>query len=307
MPERGSLTILLFHSLFTNEAEVGLKLVYPQQNMTVANFTEILQYYLDNGFNPVSPSDILKGLSNRRKHLLVTFDDGYYSSKLSLPVLKQLKIPAVFFVSLNHMYQNKSFWWDVLWRERIKRGASVRFISHDLNRLKSLTNEEIDRFLGNEFGQEALEPVSDVDRPFTVAEFQDLAVQEGVSIGNHTFDHVILTNYPSSVGRKQIKRSQEEIERLTGITPLVISYPNGNYTADILRFARESGLKMGITTTHVKNRLPIGPEKMMYLGRFMPVADDRLRNQLDLFRSDIAVTRLHAVFRFWAKRGKLTQ
>ncbi len=46
---------------------------------------------------------------------------------------------------------------------------------------------------------------------------------------------------------------------------------------------------------------------MMYLGRFMPVADDRLRNQLDLFRFDFAVTRLHAAFRFWLKREKLIQ
>ena len=41
---------------------------------------------------------------------MLTFDDGYYNNHLALPVLEEFDVPALFFISTNHVKQQKCFW-----------------------------------------------------------------------------------------------------------------------------------------------------------------------------------------------------
>jgi peptidoglycan/xylan/chitin deacetylase (PgdA/CDA1 family) len=89
-----------------------------------------------------------------------------------------------------------------------------------------------------------------------------------VHIGNHTADHAILTNYSDHQVRAQIEAAQEGLETILGSRPSMISYPNGNYSASIVRIARESGLALGVTVDGRKSPARPDTAERLRLGRF---------------------------------------
>ena len=135
------------------------------------------------------------------KYVLITFDDGYYNNTRALPILEERGVPAVFFISVNHVIQQKPYWWDVLHREVRKASWSNRDMIVAKGRLKRLTHAEIDASLADTFGLSPAHPIGDTDRPLTIHELRELAGHSLVHIGNHTADHAILTNYSLSQAR----------------------------------------------------------------------------------------------------------
>lgn len=292
--ERGALLTLLFHGFFQDEAEIALNHVSPQQRMTVDHFRQIVDYFLNHGYQAITPDALAGPLDRSGKYLLITFDDGYFSSCQALPVMKEYDAPAIFFVPVNHITQNKCFWWDVVWRERQRRGVPEQTIRRELRALRSRKNSEIEAMLVEAFGPNALQPVSDIDRPMTLAEFREFAGEKEVHIGNHTMDHAMLTNYIPSEMAGEIGGAQVAIAELTGAEPSVIAYPDGRYSETVIHKAREAGLRFGITTVREKSYLPLvtSGDDCMSLGRFTLVADGSLRQQMENARSDIALRRL---------------
>ncbi|MBV8382850.1 MAG: polysaccharide deacetylase family protein [Planctomycetaceae bacterium] len=287
--ERGGLLAFLFHSLFRDEREIALNHVDPLQRTTVGQFREFVEYYLNHGYRFIGPGDPLDGLEPGGKYALITFDDGYYNNSLALPVLQGYRIPAVFFISTEHVREGKCFWWDVLYRERLARGATPAQISREGLGLKSRTTEWIEAELKARFGADAFRPRGDIDRPFTPAELRELARLPHVHLGNHTANHAILTNYPPDEIRSQILRAQEALTAMTGVCPKMIAYPNGARSEQIERICGELGLKVGFTVRPAKNALPIArhPPALLRLGRFALDGEIPIEAQCRMYRSDL--------------------
>jgi len=292
--EKKSLVIFLFHVLFQDERECHLNAVQPAQGITLRHFRQFIEYYLRHEYTFISPDDVLKGLDDNRNYALITFDDGYYNNQRALPILKQYKIPALFFISTDYVKKNKSFWWDVLHRERIKQGMLTRTISEEINLLgQSKTNEEIEKHITDEFGKEALKPTGDVDRSFTPGELGDFSKEKFVFLGNHTSKHPTLTNCSRSEIRDAIRTAQEDLCDITGKIPLYMSYPHGAYSNEVVKIAEQMGLKLGITVDDRKNYLPIDSENDNYLrlGRFALQANDQIESQCLLCRRDVRLAK----------------
>lgn len=289
--EKNSLITFLFHALFRNEKEISLNVGHPQEGITIRQFSQFIEYYLNHRYIFISPNDILSGLNNDKKYVLISFDDGYFNNKYSLPILKEYGIPAVFFIAANHVKYNRCFWWDVLYRKRIKLGTSVKDISREQQQLMSKTNEEIERYIKDLFGEKAFKPICDIDRPFTPSELKDFSKEKYVFLGNHTSDHAILTNYSPTGIKSQILSAQNTIYDITGIKPIIISYPIGDYSNEVIRISKEIGLKLGITVDSKKNYLPIDFQGngSMHLGRFVLGGNNDLIKQCEMFRSDIVL------------------
>jgi peptidoglycan/xylan/chitin deacetylase (PgdA/CDA1 family) len=286
--EKNSLIIFLFHGLFKNEQEKNLNLVDPQTWIMVEDFKKFVEYYLDKNYKFVSPNDILKGLIANRKYAMITFDDGYYNNQYTLPILKKYKIPATFFISTNQVKNNRCFWWDVLYREMNKQGYSIRQIKNKQNWLKTKSNKEIEKYLIGEFGAESFHPKNDIDRPFSPAELKEFSKDNYVFLGNHTSDHSILTNYNFDSIKSQLISCQKYLQDITGNIPIIISYPNGSYSSDIINISKEIGLKLGITTYYKKNYLPIDLKSTdcMSLGRFDLSGNSDILKHCEMYRSD---------------------
>jgi peptidoglycan/xylan/chitin deacetylase (PgdA/CDA1 family) len=260
--------------------------------MTTDKFCQFVEYYLKHDYTFISQDDILNGLVTEKKYIMITFDDGYYNNQYALPILKKYKIPATFFISTNHVKYNKCFWWDVLYRERIKLGVSVNDISLEREQLKTKTNEEIEKYLKDMFGEGSFTPIGNIDRSFTPSELKNFSKEEFVFLGNHTSDHAILTNYSSNEIKSQILNAHNTINEITGITPTIISYPNGNHSNEIIRISKEIGYKLGVTVDNKKNYFPIDlqTDDCMRLGRFYLSGSENIIKQCEFFRSDIIVS-----------------
>ena len=306
--ERDGLIPFLFHSLFRDAREMALNHVDPLDRTTVAHFRSLVDYFLSHGYRFVAPEDVLAGLPPRGKFAMLTFDDGYYNNTLALPVLEEFGVAAVFFISADHVRLGKCFWWDVLYRERVARGASERGIYRESQRLKLLKTEAIEEELKTLFGGDCLAPRGDVDRPFTPAELKRFAAHPRVRIGNHTANHAILTNYSPAEARGQVAAAQEWLGETTGAAPTAIAYPNGDHDVGVLDACREAGLKLGFTVRPEKAALPLDAagDRLMRLGRFTPHAGGALAAQCRTYRSDF---QLYGSFRtgYLKLRGRATR
>jgi peptidoglycan/xylan/chitin deacetylase (PgdA/CDA1 family) len=295
--ERSGVMSFLFHALFRDEREIERGVVDPLEQTTVAQFRQFIEYYLRHDYRFISPADLLGGgLDPGGRYALITFDDGYYNNVLARPILEEYGVPAVFFISTNHVRENRCFWWDVLYRERRAQGASGRQVYREAIAVKSLRTEEIESRLLERFGPDALRPRCDIDRPFTPDELRDFARCPFVHLGNHTANHAILTNYTPDEARAQIQGAQDALREMTGTTPISIAYPNGDHDAQVVASCRELGLKVGFTIRPEKATLRSGSgtTDLLRLGRFCPHADAPMESQCRTYRSDVL---LYGLFR----------
>jgi peptidoglycan/xylan/chitin deacetylase (PgdA/CDA1 family) len=255
--EAGTLLSFLFHGLFKNNEELQSGMSDPQQGITVEMFRGFISHFKESSYTFISPSEILEGLNPAGKYVLITFDDGYFNNIRALPVLEEFNVPAVFFISTDHVKQAKSFWWDVVFREAKRRGQTDSEVHRTLARYKKLKTEVVESELTRVYGKDALRPVSDVDRPFSSDELRRFSRHKHIFLGNHTRDHAILTNYSESEVRQQIGAAQNDIREMTGQTPMMIAYPSGSYSEEIESAALAAGLPLGVSVRPGRNRLPL--------------------------------------------------
>jgi peptidoglycan/xylan/chitin deacetylase (PgdA/CDA1 family) len=291
--EEGVLLTFLFHGLFSDTKEEYSGLADPRR-ITVEMFRRFLDHFQKHSYTFVSPNDISRGLHPSGKHVLVTFDDGYYSNTKALPLLEAFRVPAVLFVSTQHVIQGKAFWWDVLERRAHSRGIPRKQVHDMVERLKRLKTAEAEAQVCAQFGADALRPVSDMDRPFTPLELRDFAAHSLISLGNHTTDHAILTNYSPVEVRAQIQEAQNDLQKLTGTMPIIIAYPNGNETPAIVDAARSAGIRFGLGVHPGRNSLPLeaGSQSAMTLKRFTLTGDCDIEAQCRVSRSLFSLYRV---------------
>ena len=288
-PERASLIVVGLHSLLRDQAQSEQQTIDPRMGFTVDQLRCLIEYFIGCGYTFISPNDIEQGLDVHRKYLLLTFDDGYYNNCLALPVLRQYQIPATFFISTDYVLHNRSFWWDVVYREMSKQRKTLQDIDRLCRQLKRLPVKEIDRFIRKEFGSSAFEPIGDTDRPFLFDELIEFSRSPWVSIGNHTVHHAILSVCSPQQIKREIQGAQEVLSNLTGITPKMIAYPNGNTSTEIINECRTLGLTFGITDKGCKNHLPLDGRSIrsLQLDRFVLTQYQSEPRHFETLRSDI--------------------
>jgi peptidoglycan/xylan/chitin deacetylase (PgdA/CDA1 family) len=296
----------LFHSLFRDEREIDCGHLDPLQRTTVAQFRQFVEYYVEQGYRFITPADLVAGLAGDGRYVMVTFDDGYYNNHLALPILEQFNVPATFFISTNHVRQNKSFWWDVVYRERLAQRGTPGDAYDEALAMKGLRTEEIESKLLERFGPRALTPRTEIDRPMTPAELREFSRHPLVHIGNHTTNHAILTNYTPNEIRAQLEECQSALTEMTGTTPISIAYPNGGHDDTVVRIAREVGLTVGVTVRPAKNRLGPGSD-LLRLNRFCPDGPMPMRTQCRTFRSDVLIYGLFRECYLRLFRGQVAQ
>jgi len=196
MPQRpGVLVPVLFHSLYPGRDELADGSLAPNQDITVQVFRSFVLEMLEAGYTAVTPAQVDAGLDAQARYFMVTFDDGYFNNILALDVLREFRVPATFFISTGHVRDGKSFWWDALGRQLTSAGITGVTQRREIERVKQWTSREIESWLLGRFGDRALEPCGDLDRPFTVQELQAFAANPWVHLGNHTVDRAATGLY----------------------------------------------------------------------------------------------------------------
>jgi peptidoglycan/xylan/chitin deacetylase (PgdA/CDA1 family) len=291
--ERGILLTFLFHGLLADPREARSGRTDPQ-GITVEMFRHFLDHFHKHSYTFVSADDMSRGFEPYGKHVLVTFDDGYFSNTQALPLLEAFRVPAVVFVSTQHVIQGKAFWWDVLERKARLHGTPRRQVQLVVKRLKRFKTAEAEAQVRAQIGPDALRPVNDADRPFTPLELRNFAAHPLISLGNHTADHAILTNYSPAEVREQIQGAQDDLQEITGKSPTMIAYPNGNETPAIVDVARGAGILFGLGVHPGRNGVPLHPgsQGAMTLKRFTLTGDCAIEAQCRVSRSWFSLYRV---------------
>jgi peptidoglycan/xylan/chitin deacetylase (PgdA/CDA1 family) len=275
----------LFHGLFEDDREIAAGHVDAQQGITREHMRRFIETFLAAGYRFISPEQDENGLTAEGKYACITFDDGYANNLRMTTLLDEYDIPATFYITTGNVEQQECFWWDVVFRERTRRGVEKPDISREQKMLKDKHHLDIITYLLKEFGDNCLLPWSDTDRPMTIAELKEFSAHPRVHIGNHTRNHYLLDQYGYTEILEQIQLAQNDLDEWTGHAPVSIAYPNGNYSDFAAKAALNSGLQRGLTLQKHKNHLPMtGNFKM---GRFTLWGNQDILTQCNIFRSDI--------------------
>jgi peptidoglycan/xylan/chitin deacetylase (PgdA/CDA1 family) len=280
--EAGTFVTVLFHKLHEDGSESRSELA-PQLSASVEFFREFVQVMLEGGYALLSPAQVHAGFKPAGRHLMITFDDGYFNNTLALSVLEEFRVPATFFVSVGNVLENKAFWWDALSRQLSRAGTSQAIQKASIETLKTQTPQKIESYLREHFGSSVLEPGDDRDRPFTPGELSQFAQSPWVHLGNHTRDHAILTNCAPQEIAHQIRSCQETLAELVGYCPIAIAYPNGNHSPQVVEASMAAGLRLGFTVLPQRSRVNRNDESRMMLGRYFVSGQQGIRQQCRKF------------------------
>lgn len=267
--EQEQLLVFYFHGLFESTKEKKLNHIDPQNNMTVDQFDEFVDYFLNHNYKFILPQDLISGVKNNQPYAMITFDDGYFNNLRAIEILNKYKIPGIFFISTKNMIENKSFWWDILYKYRLKQGVSIENIASEQSWLKQFKHSFIDDYIVKAFGIEAFNPWSDLDRPFSKDEIRELAKSPYVRFANHTHNHSILTNYTYKEIKEELNISNKILFETTGRLPIAIAFPNGNFNQTVLEVTEQEGFRYAFTTEPHSNLFPIHNNKITILDRYM--------------------------------------
>ena len=278
-PATRGLLIFIFHPFFASEAEIERAPMHPHERATGEGLKRLFAYFREHGYRFVGAAEIERGLEPGGRYAHLTFDDGFASNLGLLDLLPEEGVHATVFPSARHVLEEKAYWWNVVYRERRRRGNGSGMAA-EIEKLRRMRAPDVDAYLLSEFGPTALKPIGDTDRPLSADELRELGSSPWVEIGNHTIDHAVLTRCSPEEAADQVRQAQQWLSELLGAPPFVIAYPDGAYDPAIVEMCRDEGLRLGVTTTPENNPLPLDQQARMRLGRFRITFDRRERPQM---------------------------
>lgn len=298
--ESQQLLIYYFHGLYENESQKKLNHADPQNNLSISQFQDFIEYFLENNYRFVGPKDLLQTYSDPKPLIMLTFDDGYFNNSLALPILDKYKVPASFFITTRNVTENKSYWWDIIYKYRSKQGITKEMIHKEQASLKKFKSDYIDSYIHRHFGTESILPWSDIDRPLTPSELKTMATNPFVSIGNHTHNHAILTNYTDEEVEKELVECNNCLKDILGYEPVITAFPNGNYNENILSIVKALGFRFAFTTYNDINLTHFPETGLVKLNRFMAQTGNIQQyaeyNRLNYMPSSLFYAKKHELF-----------
>ena len=280
---RRRLSILIYHRVLPEADPFG------RGGPEADQFTQTMRM-LGRFFRVLPLSEAIEALRNGklpRRAACITFDDGYAdNAEVALPILRQLGLPATFFVATSFLDGGR-MWNDTVieavrrWPDPVleppgldlpplplnsleERRAAVGRL---LQSLKYLPHAERERWTA-EFAERLGQPLPAL--MMSRGQVRELA-DAGMEIGGHTRTHPILTSLSDAAARAEIADGRDELQALIGGPVRLFAYPNGkpgtDYTATHARMVRELGFTGAVTTAWGAARADTSPWE---LPRFTP-------------------------------------
>lgn len=179
-----------------------------------------------------------------RPQLLLTFDDGLRNNyRVAYPVLRQLRLPAVFYVCPG-LIEQRAWLWNHEARERLRSLApsACAALAAELQAQGATPNAVVEwmKSLPTERCLASLERIRTATASFSPTQAQhdcfDLMTWEELSaidpdvvtIGSHTLSHPILTGLVPEALEREVRDSRLWLERQLGRPVEHFCYPNGS-------------------------------------------------------------------------------
>ncbi len=249
---RHNVVILTYHSVLPSSPAFNR---FDYRNcVTVENFDAQIKL-LQRFFKIISLEEAVERMIDKtidRPYAVITFDDGYRNNyKYALPVLKSNNVSATFYISTAFIGGNDILWTDLITALLIfTKRKSIKIDLEKPYHFNLRTPEEREKasviirtYLKNR-PVEHLQPTIDLikaaindveslmDRDVERYRFMDwqevrAMSEEGMEIGSHTHNHILLNMLSDNASRFELSRSKQLIETHTGRPCRSFSYPNG--------------------------------------------------------------------------------
>ncbi len=274
---KNSFVVLMYHRVVPAKAtqpglEAGMyvepdtfdmHLRYLKRHFLISPLSEAVKY-LEGSFPP-----------KRQPVCILTFDDGWFDFyKYAYPILSDHGVPATVFLPTKFIGTNDQFWTDSLSRLCHGRdsGAACRNptvpshpvidllengngsmearLERAIESMKALPEEEIHRLLDGLRERWGIDPSPESRDFLTWDEVREMHRSGLVSFGSHTETHRILTTLRDDEIVRELRQSKERLaeEGVVGSSFPPFAYPNGNHTDKIMRFVKQDGYSLAVTT-----------------------------------------------------------
>jgi len=219
----------------------------------------------------ISEEELIDVLYHKKKFntlcSMVTLDDGYVDNyDIAFPILKKLSIPAIYFIPTKNINERSLGWWDIVaylvkntqlrkvrFREKQLLLTDKKKVIAELNHeLKEMETSRVDGYLEELSGRLNVRiPSLEVQGRELMTWEQIKEVSEnGMTIGSHTHDHLILSRQTLSDLRYQVKKSKDILEEKLGRNIRSLAYPMGGYEhfdKETIEITQSLGFKLGFS------------------------------------------------------------
>lgn len=231
---------------------------------------------------PIDMAELLRGLDGAPlppNPMMVTFDDGYRSCHdVALPILRELGIPATFFIATSFVTERRLYWWERIAlalhtarrpRARISYPGPLEIDTRDPAARRTLDDVvkntwrlDVGRFL-DELCQ-ALEvdwspaiEAGHADQLIMTWDQVRALAAAGMDIGSHTRHHRVLETLDDDTLRDELAGSRADLERELGRPVEAIAYPVGRriQQARIRSAVAAAGYRIGFANSGGVNPL----------------------------------------------------
>jgi len=201
---------------------------------------------------------------NGKPAMLLTFDDGFANNAtIARPILEELQMAAVFFVSTRHLEPGRYLWFiharalftlwpgnrirllgrtwklgspaarlQALWAfMRETRAASMEGIYQDLSRYP------VETFVEPEIIEDELRGMSET-------EVAAVSKSRLIVIGSHTCNHPYLTACTTSQLAAETIGSKATLDRICGRAVSTFAYPSGDYNDAVASAVKRAGFEI---------------------------------------------------------------
>lgn len=265
------LRILAYHRVLDSIRPPGFEFDEELISANAASFREQMQL-LRRKFQPIRFDELIRcihaGQRPPPRAVLVTFDDGYDDNyRVAFPILRELGVPAMFFVSTGHIDSGLPYLYDWL-VYMVRRSKADRVVIAEagidwplpaapmargqlagrlLQRLKQLPALRQEAIIA------ALEQQWDMPRrphpdcmPMSWDQLREMQ-QGGMEIGSHGVNHRMLARLPKAEMERELHQSRRVLVRELGRPAAVLSYPVGTddaFSDTVLQATREAGFDL---------------------------------------------------------------
>ena len=269
---RNTLTVVCYHRIGAL-APVPTASFIPNISALPETFERQIDY-LCKHFTPIAASELSQFIDRPHRlpprPVLITFDDGYKdNSDFAWPILRKRGIPAVIFLTTDHIGTDRPFIWDMAaycFHNTECAFADVPLLGPTYFRTLADRDNATETWLMRSKALPASErwPAAEAMRKSLRVVVPDAAfsglylswddvrrmASEGLEFGGHTRTHPILSKMPLGEARAEIRGSRERIGAELGRPPLSFAYPNGStadFDRELERAVRDAGYSIAFS------------------------------------------------------------
>jgi peptidoglycan/xylan/chitin deacetylase (PgdA/CDA1 family) len=206
-------------------------------------------------------------IKSSRPMFAVTFDDDDPAHvRYALPILRDLQVPATFFLSGRAMAGLGPYWWTLIEQSAAELGLAetCKRLGHKARSIRELTRKC--RIAGTtpELATHITPPVMRTDDIRTLA-------NAGMTIGFHTLRHFSLPDLDDEALEAALSEGRNAVGRAAGVPIEFLAYPYGRADARVADAARRLGYEGAVLATGRAVRPGTDP---MLMPRWQPGAID---------------------------------